>query len=180
MSIYNAEFFAGRSETVALSVVHAVPPIVELLHPKSVLDVGCGQGEWTFGFMAAGVEDVIGVDIYPPDLMWFMRRDLTEPLHLKRWFDLVLCLEVGEHLPADTADTLVDSLVRHGDRVVFSAAVPGQEGKGHINCQPHDYWHAKFEERGYRTLDTLRPLLQDHRVSAWYRNNMFLYERDGR
>lgn len=178
MSIYNAEFFAGRSHTVIASAQVAAPVIsTQLGGIRSLLDVGCGQGEWASAF---GVDDTVGVDIYPPHGDRYVRHDLTEPLDLNRTFDLVLCLEVGEHLPEDAADTLVDTLVRHGDRVVFSAAVPGQEGNGHINCQSHEYWHAKFEERGYRTLDTLRPLLQDHRVSAWYRNNIFLHERDGR
>ena len=63
---------------------------------------------------------------------------------------------------------------------MFGAAVPGQEGKGHINCQPHDYWHAKFGDRGYDMFDAIRPLIADDaRVSPWYRNNMFLYRAAG-
>jgi SAM-dependent methyltransferase len=145
---------------------------MDLLQPRSVLDVGCGQGEWLEAFP---VTDVWGVDIAAPDREGLLQRDLTEPLELGRTFDLVLCLEVGEHLPEEAADTLVVSLMSHGDNIVFGAAVPGQEGVGHINCQPHEYWHRKFAAVGYTMHDIIRPLIDHPHVSPWYRNNMFLY-----
>jgi hypothetical protein len=125
---------------------------------------------------------IVGVDIAAPDYRPnFIRRDLTEPLDvLGRRYDLVVCLEVGEHLPEEAAGTLVESLVRHGDTVLFSAAVPGQAGKGHINCQPHGYWHGLFDGHGYAMSDTVRPLIsRDGRVSPWYRDNIFLYRAAG-
>jgi SAM-dependent methyltransferase len=173
-TLYGPGFFVERHSTVTASAAVVVPLIVELLQPRSVLDVGCGQGEWMDAFDVD--VDVFGVDISAPEDEAFIRCDLTEPLDLGKRFDLALCLEVGEHLPALAADTLVDSLVRHAPAVVFSAAVPGQEGKGHINCQPHEYWHEKFAARGYEMSDPFRPRLAgDQRVSSWYRENTFLY-----
>lgn len=178
-TLYGPAFFAGRSETVSLSASVVAPVIEQLLAPRSVLDMGCGQGEWLFAF-AQTAPDQLGVDIAAPEGDQFLQHDLTEPLDLGRDFDLVLCLEVGEHLPGDAADTLVASLVQHGDDVLFSAAVPGQDGKGHINCQPHEYWHEKFGAHGFDVYDVVRPLIaHDPRVSPWYRNNTFLYMRDG-
>lgn len=175
---YGPEFFASRSVTVLASAEGLVPALCGLLRPSSVLDVGCGQGEWVQAFRAHGVDDVLGVDISAPDGEEFIRVDLTERLALGRVFDLALCLEVGEHLPETSADTLIDTLATHSDTVVFSAAVVGQEGTGHINCQPHEYWHEKFEARGYAMEDTIRPLIAtDWRISPWYRSNIFLYRR---
>jgi hypothetical protein len=123
------------------------------------------------------VQDVVGVDI--ADHGVGIVHDLTEPLNLGRTFDIVLCLETGEHLPAEAADTLADSITEHvarGGFIVFSAAVPGQEGTGHINCQPHEYWHTKFAGRGFEMHDCIRPrIAQDARVSPWYRDNIFVY-----
>jgi SAM-dependent methyltransferase len=174
--IYEAEFFAGRSETVTASARVAVPPVCDLLSPQSVLDVGCGQGEWLEEF-SKYCPDVFGVDIAAPEP--YLRHDLNYPLDLERTFDLVVCLEVGEHLPPAAADVLVDTLSRHSENVLFSAAVPGQEGKGHINCQPHVYWHSKFLARGYLVEDSVRPLIAHPDVSPWYRDNIFLYVRAG-
>ena len=175
-SLYGREFFAGRSPTVIRSADVVAPIIHTLFAPSSVLDVGCGKGEWMSAFSALGAS-VFGVDIAAPDGDLYLCHDLTTHFDLGRTFDLAVCLEVGEHLPEDAADTLVDSLVRHSDRVLFSAAVVGQEGVGHINCQPHEYWHDKFAARGYAMDDPVRPLMAgDQRVSPWYRDNIFVYE----
>ena len=42
------------------------------------------------------------------------------------------------------ADVFVDSLCRHGELIIFSAAVPGQGGERHVNEQPLEYWREKF------------------------------------
>ena len=178
MSLYGEEFFVGRATTVLMSAAAVVPLIIDYLGPRSVLDIGCGKGEWVHTFVAHGVDEAFGVDISSPEGHRFMKHDLRCPLDLNRDFDLAMCLETGEHLPEDAADTLVDSCTRHAPTVVFSAAVPGQEGTGHINCQPHEYWHEKFAARGYGMSDPFRPhLAGDPRVSPWYANNLFLYER---
>lgn len=175
VDLYGPEFFVGRSATVIASAAVVVPVIVEILAPQDALDVGCGQGEWVAALASAGV-DAWGVDIAAPDAENLARCDLTERLDLGRTFDLILCLETGEHLPESAADTLVDSICRHGGAVVFSAAVPGQEGKGHINCQPHEYWHKKFRDRDYEVADAIRPLIRNNpAVSPWYKENIFVY-----
>lgn len=179
VSIYTPEFFVGRSETVTASAQVVVPVVCEILQPESVLDLGCGLGEWLDAFP---VEDKLGVDIaveVPSVAHYHIAHDLTTPLDLGRSYDLVISLETAEHLPESAADTLVTSIVRHAGSVLFSAAVPGQEGKGHINCQPHDYWHAKFRAHGYAPHDLIRPrIARDSRVSPWYRDNIFVYLRD--
>lgn len=109
----------------------------------------------------------------------FLARNLAQPFDLGRRFDLVQCLEVAEHLSADHAATLVDNLIRHSDRVLFSAAVPGQGGEYHVNEQPYAYWRALFAARGYRLFDWLRPQLRDQReVEPWYRYNLLLFVQD--
>jgi hypothetical protein len=174
-TLYGPSFFAGRTHTVVLSASVVVPALVSYLGCRSMVDLGSGQGEWVEAFAALGV-DATGVDIAAPEPE--NRHDLTVPLNLGRRFDLALSLEVGEHLPEPAADTLVDSAVTHADVVVFSAATVGQEGIGHINCQPHEYWHEKFAARGYVMSDPFRPVLAgDDRVSPWYRDNLFMYER---
>jgi Methyltransferase domain len=176
--IYTPAFFAEHHGTVMLSASVVVPIVVEQLAPNSVLDLGCGWGEWLQAFRSHGIVDVMGVDIAAPDDIWYFREDLTGPVDMRRLFDLVISLETAEHLPEEAADTYVESIERHGNMVLFSAAVPGQEGLHHVNCQPHEYWHEKFRYYGFAATDPIRPLIaHNHYVSPWYRNNIFVYVR---
>lgn len=121
--------------------------------PRSLLDVGCGEGKGIDRCLDLGIR-AIGVDlgVVEESRGWFVRHDLHDPLDLGVSFDWVLCLEVAEHLEAAAAGTLCDSIVRHvakpHGRLFFTAAVPGQHGPGHLNCQPLQYWRTLLESRG--------------------------------
>lgn len=162
-----------------------VPVVMQLLAPKSVIDVGCGIGTFLYCFKEAGVTDVLGVDgpwvdreqlhayIRPEE---FIERSLDGPLRLDRTFDLVLCLEVAEHLPASAADTFVSSLVAAGRTILFSAAIPFQGGQNHVNEQWPVYWEEKFAKHGYVRHDIIRPLVwDDPGIFWWYKQNMVVY-----
>lgn len=154
--------------------------------PQSLVDVGCGTGVWLKAAIDNGVKDVLGVDaialnqtelVVPCSLV--ITHDLTQPLTISRRFDMALCLEVAEHLDADHAHTLVDSLVELADTVVFSAACPGQPGQHHVNCQWPAYWQAIFNSRGYRCDDAVRwTNWEVSTIEPWYRQNMFIASRD--
>lgn len=120
--------------------------------PASLLDIGCGLGHLVRRAAAQGV-DAMGIDLSVTETDGPIRHaDLTQPVDLGRRFDVVLCWEVAEHLPAESADVLCDTITRHlapGGSLLFTAAVPGQGGKGHINEQPSAYWREKFAARGW-------------------------------
>src|SRR5262249_42035898 len=93
-----------------------------------------------------------------------------------RKYDLVVSLEVAEHLPHSDADGFVESICQHGDVVMFSAAVPEQGGTNHINEQWQEYWAEKFTARGYSAVDYFRPRLWgDKDIHFWYSQNTLFY-----
>lgn len=150
---------------------------------ESLLDVGGGHGAWAAEWLASGVKDVIAVDgsyVRQDQLAIpassFLAHDLSTELDLERKFDLVQSLEVAEHLPHESADLFVENLTRHGDVILFSAAVPHQGGEHHVNEQPPEYWRQRFARNGYAPFDWLRARLANRRdVKAWYRFNSIIY-----
>jgi len=158
-----------------------VPLILEFVSPASVVDVGCGTGGWLAEFRKLGVKDVLGIDgVWVDTTMLkipkeqFKVADLGQAIHESRRFDLVVSLEVGEHLPPSAAKTFVESLVRLGPVVAFSAAIPFQGGYNHFNEQWPDYWAGLFAEHGYMFIDCLRSRIWTNpQVEWWYAQNMF-------
>lgn len=180
---YTEQFYADRADESLRSAREIVPLVMDWIRPQSVLDVGCGTGGWLRAFSEAGVSEVQGVDgdyvqrsalQIPPEC--FMPHDLRRPLALDRRFDLVMSVEVAEHLEAGYADQFVASLVAHGAVVLFSAAIPFQGGTGHVNEQWPDYWAERFGRHGYVPVDAVRPRVwRNERVTYWYRQNVLLF-----
>ena len=159
-----------------------VPLLLRFVAPESAIDLGCKHGEWLSILKQHGVRRVRGLDkpVCRPHLVIdpteFEAADLARADALGARFDLALCLEVAEHLPAAAARPLVQQLTAAAPVVLFSAAIPDQGGKQHVNEQPRAYWHDLFAGCGYTPIDCLRPYIwQDDRVAWWYRQNLFLY-----
>ncbi len=130
-----------------------------------------------------GVQETVGLDgdyVRRERLLipgkFFIPQNLSEEFDLGRRFDLVQSLEVAEHLPRSSGPRFVDSLVRHGDIIFFSAAPQGQGGDQHVNEQSYEYWRRHFERRDYVPIDLIRPnVIGDRSIEPWYRYNSFLY-----
>jgi hypothetical protein len=91
-------------------------------------------------------------------------------------FDLVLSLEVAEHLPATARPSFVATLCSLGDVVLFFAAMPHQGGVNHINEAWSGYWNALFRKHGFECFDALRSafsLRPD--VERWYVQNALIF-----
>lgn len=179
---YTDDFY-DRQDNIRRSAEVVVPIVCDVVQPRAVVDVGCGVGTWLSVFQQHGVRTILGLD---GD--WVPRRklripveafaaiDLTRPLAIPRRFDLVVSLEVGEHLPPEAARTFVTSLTRLGPVVLFSAAIPFQGGDGHVNEQWPEYWAAQFAAEGYRVVDCIRRRIWGNPdVEAHYAQNTLLF-----
>lgn len=169
------------SDELGMASLHPsrkVAKIIELVRPRTVVDVGCGTGLTLCQFLEMGVAPV-GIEASRaairasrhPELI--RRHDLRRALDLGRRFELVWCFEVAEHIHPRYVDIFVGSLCRHSDTVTLSAAPPGQGGEGHFNEQPQSYWELQFEKQGYR----LHPewTEQMKAVDEFYSENMMVF-----
>lgn len=183
---YDPGFFAHHLGPAGKSAAAILPLVFDLVSPGSLLDVGCGVGAWLETARQLGVEDFLGVDgdyvdagqlVIPRDR--FVAADLARPWDAGRRFDLVMSLEVAEHLPPSSADEFVHTLARHGDVVLFSAAAVEQGGTAHVNEQWPRYWAERFAREGFAAIDCLRRRIwDDEHIAWWYRQNVVVYARE--
>jgi hypothetical protein len=183
---YNADYYRWRESPAKKSAEIIVPILREMFPTESVVDIGCAEGTWLSVFQTNGTKKIFGYD--GP---WLDHEKLvitnesfkkccldTFRVDPGTRYELAICLEVAEHLNESSADNLVLQLTNLADRVLFSAAIPGQGGLHHINEQPPEYWKRKFNRLGFRQKDTLRPIIwNDDRIAWWYRQNIFIYEK---
>lgn len=181
---YTSDFYSGQESGSYRSAKTLLPLVNDIFHPASVADIGCGTGSWLKVWNEdLGVKDFFGVEgpyvtadmlHVPPANVSF--QDLKLPLELNRRFDLVMTLEVAEHLPESSARQFVKSLTELSDVVLFSAALVGQEGEYHINEQMPEYWAEKFAEFGYVPVDYLRSKVWNNEaIEWWYRQNVLFF-----
>jgi hypothetical protein len=183
MSTYDAAFYEYINKGSASSAAAIIPLVRSYFDVRSVVDFGCGQGAWLREWKRSGASEVLGLDggyvnrnALLIDKSEVKIADLTSPVDIGKKFDLVQSLEVGEHLPQSAADTFVESLVKHGNVVLFSAAAVGQGGHDHINEQPYEYWRDKFLSHDYILIDWLRRRIRNNpAVDRWYRYNSLCF-----
>lgn len=184
---YDSGFYKEQEYSSYLSGKKVIPLVNDLFHPQSVVDIGCGIGNWLKVWIEdIGIADCLGVEgpYVDPNMLMVPKEkvqfaDLKQPLHLDRRFDVCMSMEVAEHIEPSCAPVFVANLTRLSDIIVFSAAIPNQEGTYHINEQNPEYWAALFKKEGYVVVDYFRKQIwQDASINYWYRQNTLLFIKE--
>lgn len=170
------------------NVRHALALMACLGIPETMLDVGCGDGTWVsvfrgIGCFATGIDQLIPDDAPP----YFEKRNLVDFYKKSEASNMVLCLEVAEHLHPSAHPTLCQTLCENlaegrGNYLVFSSAHPGQGGSIHISERPAQYWHNEFHLRklNFRLDLTNRLQLAWSNIGSplwWLPANVMVFEK---
>jgi glycosyltransferase involved in cell wall biosynthesis/SAM-dependent methyltransferase len=149
---------------------------------KKVRDIGCGPGTYVRS-LKEYIKDIKGYDIderikNKPDLEIKNIFELNDPA------DLVLCLEVAEHIETKFNNEIVESISRNikpGGTLIWTAAFPGQGGDGHINCQTRDFWLKKFTEKRLDYNPEVTEELKDYIIKGpymgWFIMNLIVFNK---
>lgn len=151
------------------------------LNPASVLDIGCGPGHFVESLRSCGIEATgIDSDARVDNKPYLKQKSLFDLTDEKA--DVVLCLEVAEHIPQDLEDDVVAKVTSTvGKTLIWTAAGPGQGGVGHINCKNKQEWADKITAVGLsRNFEKETALIQYAREGihmGWFINNLLYFER---
>jgi hypothetical protein len=114
---------------------------------------GCGKG-----FFYKNPSNQYGLQIKSLRDYWDIDVDLYDPcfeensnLNENKYYDLVICVDVLEHIPTNDIDWVLEKLLTKTKKYLFIniACFPAiallPNGKNaHINIQPPKWWHEKF------------------------------------
>jgi hypothetical protein len=184
MSLYQEDYFVeGIFETDYTSIANL---IFKTYQPKTIVEFGCGPGHLTreldkLNIAVTAIDGFSNPDFKNARNISFSKVDLNDQKAIAQFlgdkrFDLAVCTEVGEHLNPASSEHLIKYLTQSAPVVIFSAAVPGQRGHGHINCKPRELWHDLFSNNGFRLIDSFRQKLRDNEnLAVWYKLNLLDY-----
>ena len=141
-------FFAGIADRVVADIA-----------PATVLDAGCAIGLLVEALRERGV-DATGVDLSSYAIGQVGERLRPYCRHgsiadeFPARYDLIVSLEVLEHMPPRDADAAIANFCRHTDDVLFSSSPFDYKEPTHINVHPPEHWAEAFARHGfYRDVD---------------------------
>ncbi len=128
--------------------------IIQSLRPKRVFDAGCAHGFLVEALWDRGVE-TFGRDISHfavsearPDMVSFIQQgSIADPIEGR--YDLVVCIEVLEHMSEQESITAIASIALATDRILFSSSPTDLQEPTHINVKPTIWWLKEFAAVGF-------------------------------
>ena len=169
-----------------------IPKAMEILYehfkPKSVVDIGCANGVHLKAFKELGVEKLYGIEgtkYWAPYIKKnhgkdYVIADMREAFYSAHKFDLVLSLEVLEHLEKRYARQAVKNILSFGSVFCISAC-PLTGGHFHVNVQSREYWIRVFEKLGAKYQQAESEYLQNEfskiKCSGWFKNSLKIFRK---
>ena len=156
--------------------------IVLFTKKETIVDIGCGKGQYVKALLDAGF-DARGFDGNPmtPELTKYIINHRCEVRDFSKeqkigMYDIVLSLEVGEHIPSHFESQFIQNLCTSSRQwIVLSWAVPGQGGVGHFNERSNMYIISELESRGFKLKPEPSLYLRDHSTLPWFKHTIMVF-----
>lgn len=170
------------------TIPNAMKVLYEHFSPESVIDLGCANGVHLKAFRDLGVEVTFGIEgtdhwsgYLSESKVKHTIMDLRIPItHPFKQFDLVLSLEVLEHLEEKYAIQAVVNILSFG-KVFCISACPIGGGHYHVNPQPRQYWVDIFESLGAKYQKKESEYLQNQfkqvHCSGWFKESLKIFRK---
>ncbi len=128
--------------------------IVKDIQPESVLDTGCAMGFLVEQLRKRDVE-AFGVDISEYAIQnvhssiksYCWQGTIAEPF--PREYDLIVCIEVLEHIPSDQTQKVIENICLHRDDVLFSSTHFDCREVTHYNIRLPEEWAELFAQHSF-------------------------------
>jgi SAM-dependent methyltransferase len=168
-------------------------------NPKSAYDVGCAKGFIVKHLRLLGVS-AFGCDISPYAIEknheeskpFVVVKDFSKDFEnygmINPKFDVVLSLDVIEHIPGDRLKIFTSNLFNITEKILIistpivpegSPSYDGGRDKSHISLHSENYWINLFKECGFKFIERTKWDIprSDIPNKFWELNNMMVFEK---
>jgi len=157
---YNDRYYKWFKDHTVKYILKTMNWYIDKYKPNSIIDYGCGIGIYLESGLYKGITKLKGFDIGGEYVKKYTNKeiqpyieyvDCTKLIKTEK-YDCTISLETGEHLEPSGTDNFVTNIVNSTNKngtILFSAAQPGQNGTGHINCQTKEFWIDKFSKHNF-------------------------------
>lgn len=152
---------------------------------RPVIDFGCGIGFYCkvlqdsgFNVFAyEGTPDIEKISVFHPITQCDLSKPVTYPEGMIT--GNIVCLEVGEHVPAEYEAVVLDNICNFAKTLVMSWATPNQPGIGHVNGRTNDWVIEQMKQRGLSLDEKLTAELRalDFDGLTYFKNTVFVFRR---
>ena len=166
----------GKKGKIDLPLAEAIN---EMFDRDFLVDLGCSTGKYCKffdekGWIVQGYEGnpyISDFKVFP----YVQIMDLSVPQKTLP-VDLVICLEVGEHVPYPRMKVFLDNVIGFtGEWLVLSWAVPGQGGTGHVNEMSNMDIINEVEKRGLKFDSEKSKKLRAAASFRWFKNTVMVF-----
>lgn len=137
---------------------------------SEVFDFGCGRGPYVHAFRYLGVPKTIGTDIAKEAIMnpiGLAGGNIFQNDEIKienKSFDLVMCLDVFEHLDLENISSTIEKLISSSRKyILLSVCCYGdpnfENDPTHKTKRTYDWWVHQFVKHGCKHIPTPRSFL---------------------
>ena len=136
-------FFGGIAERIVADI-----------QPRRVLDAGCALGLLVEAFRDRGI-DVLGIDISSYAIEQVHESVKPYCRHgsvvgdLGGTYDLVVAIELVEHMPPREAEAAIRNFCACTDDILFSSSPIDHKEPTHVNVHPPEHWAELFARHGF-------------------------------
>lgn len=148
---------------------------------SSIADFGCGTGDYIWTLRKRGLT-VEGYDGNPatPKLTNGAAEvvDLSQPVELKKRFDWIMSIEVGQQIPKEFQNNFLENIHKHCTKgVILSWAVKGQGGYGHLNQQNNEVIKKLMADYGFTNDLETENALRKSGSASWLKQTLMVFRK---
>jgi GT2 family glycosyltransferase/SAM-dependent methyltransferase len=189
--LYDANYYASHcgpvpydrsSDVWAALFGNMADELIRMFQPVRVFDAGCAHGFLVEAFWDRGVE-AFGRDISEfaisqvrADVKQYCSvGNLTETIPGR--FDLVVCIEVLEHMSEEDGIKAIANMTAVTDRIIFSSSPTDLTEPTHVNVKPTIYWLRLFAAQHFAPAPEVALSIAPHAL-AFSRTDIAPREQD--